>query len=202
MDSKKPDEKRDSVRAALHAQVHFSVMEPSEYEVVKNQTGLQTRIMQVPVHTSMQSHVAEGEGGPSGDSALDPKLVGFLMQIDDKLDRILQMLAKRETCDDLPVYVGEGLDISGSGMRILSEKKVEAGKVLDTRFRISRYPVVLLQVFGKVVRVRSMDRNGTSLNEIALEFLDLDADYKEWIISYVFQIQREAIRNEKRGGNG
>lgn len=198
MDSTNPDEKRDSVRAALRAEVQFSVLEAGEYEAVKGQGSLQSHVWRGPVHT----HAAKTERGSLGDTALDSKLAGFLIQIDEKLDCILNLLAKQDMCDDLPVYVGEGLDISGSGMRILSEKKVEPGKVLDTKFRISRYPVVLLQVFGKVVRVQSTDRNGRPLYEIALEFLDLDEDYKEWIISYIFQIQRETIRGDKRGENG
>ena len=202
MDSTNPEEKRESVRAVLRAEVQFSVMEAGEYEAVKGHAGLKGCVGRGPVHMSIQSHLADAEGGLSGDTALDPKLAGFLIQIDEKLDRILNMLTRQDMCEDLPVYVGEGLDISGSGMRILSEKAVEAGKVLDTRFWISRYPVVLLQVYGKVVRVQTTDRDGTPLHEIALEFLDLDEGYKEWIISYVFQIQREAIRSDKRGGNG
>lgn len=202
MDSTSREEKRESVRAVLRAKVQFSVMDAVDYETVKEHAVLGGCVGRGPVHTCIQSHLANVEGGGSSDTALDPKLAGFLIQIDEKLDRILNMLTKQDLCDHLPVYVGEGLDISGSGMRILSEKKVAPGEVLDARFRISRYPVVLLQVYAMVVRVRSTDRNGTPLHEIALEFLDLDEGYKEWIISYVFQIQREAIRCDKRDGNG
>ena len=81
-------------------------------------------------------------------------------------------------------------------------KEVKPGQVLDARFRILRYPVISLQVFGKVVRVRPTEKDGSTWQEIALEFVDLDKDLKEWIISYVFQKQREAIRSEKRRGNG
>jgi c-di-GMP-binding flagellar brake protein YcgR len=73
---------------------------------------------------------------------------------------------------------------------------------LDARFRVLRYPVISLQVFGKVVRVQPTEKAGTKSYEIALEFVDLDKDIKEWIISYVFQKQRETIRSEKRRGHG
>jgi c-di-GMP-binding flagellar brake protein YcgR len=146
--------------------------------------------------------MGDGEEGLAPDALLDPNLVDFLIRIEGKLDRILQALAKHDLCDDDPVYNGEGLDISGSGMRLLSEENVEPGKILDARFRIIKYPLVLLQVFGKVVRVRPLESKGEQLYEIAVEFLDLKEDYKEWIISYVFQIQRETIRREKGDVNG
>jgi hypothetical protein len=197
-----PAEKRESVRAVLRAQIQFSVMDADAYNAVRARAGSEGCVGRGPVHTWIQSHLADAEGGLSGDTAPDLKLAGFLIQMDEKLDRILNMLTKQDLCDDLPVYVGQGLDISGKGMRILSEKAIETGKVLDAKFRISRYPVMLFQVYGRVLRVRSTDRNGIPLYEIALEFLDLDEGYKEWIISYVFQVQREAIRSDKKGGNG
>jgi hypothetical protein len=202
MDATNQEEKRESVRAALRAEVQFSVMEAHEYEAVKDQIGLQGCVGRGPFRASIQPGIADAsEGALTGDTAPEADLIGFLIQIDEKLDRILNMLTKKDICNDLPVYVGEGLDISGSGMRLLSEENIEPGKVLDTRFQISRYPAVLLQVYGKVVRTRSMDRHGKPGYEIALAFLDLDESYKEWIISYVFQIQREAIRSEKKGEN-
>ena len=50
----------------------------------------------------------------------------------------------------------------------------------------------------KVVRISPSEKNGHLRYEISLEFLDLDEDHKEWIISYVFQMQREAIRRKKK----
>jgi len=81
---------------------------------------------------------------------------------------------------------------------MLCEKALRPGQVLDASFRIFRYPVVSLRVFARVVRVNPADRGGKGCQEVALEFLDLDEADKEWIISYVFQIQRESIRNKQR----
>jgi hypothetical protein len=200
MDLTNPDEKRDSVRADLRAEVQFFILEAREYEAAKEQGSLQRQVGREFFHPSMQSPVVE-EGAAAG-TTLDSNLVDFLLQIEAKLARILKLLAKYEMDNDVCVFVGKGLDISGSGMRILSEKEVKPGQVLDARFKVFRYPVMVLQIFGKVVRVRSTERDGRQLYEIAFEFVDLDKDLKEWIISYVFQKQREAIRSEKRSGNG
>jgi len=34
-----------------------------------------------------------------------------------------------------------------------------------------------------------------------VEFLNLHEDYKEWIITYVFQMQRESIRGKRKSKN-
>jgi hypothetical protein len=201
MDVTNADEKRDSVRADLRAEVQFFVLEAQEYETAKDQGRLEQQCGRGFLCPPMQSPVEEGGSSVTG-ATVDPSLVDFLLQIEDKLDRILKLLEKHGMGSDVSAQVGEGLDISGSGMRLLSEKEVKPGQILDARFRVLRYPVISLQVFGKVVRVQPTEKGGTKLYEIALEFVDLDKDIKEWIISYVFQKQRETIRSEKRRGHG
>ena len=189
------DEKRDGVRAALTVEVQFSVVEPEAYKAARDKHDV--RPIRLPSHPGTGS--IPGEEDKASLSRLpDSDLIDFLIQIEDKLDLVLKLLAKQDQCGE-ELFVGEGLDIGGGGMRIVCDKEVAPGQILDARFRIFRYPVVTLAVFGKVVRVRPCEKDGRGLYEVALEFLDLDEDYKEWIISYVFQIQREAIRNLKRG---
>ena len=202
MDGNNPNEKRDSVRGDLRAEVQFFVLEASEYEAARERGSLHHQGGREFLHPSMRSPVVEEGGGSADGSVIDSHLVDFLLQIEDKLDRILKLLAKYEKDKGASVLLGESLDISGSGMRILSEEEVRSGQVLDAKFRVFRYPVLTLQVFGKVVRVSPSEKDGRRVYEIALEFIDLDEDIKEWIISYVFQKQREAIRSEKRKGDG
>jgi c-di-GMP-binding flagellar brake protein YcgR len=61
--------------------------------------------------------------------------------------------------------------------------------------------VVSLQVFGKVVRVNPVQEDGKQGYEVAVEFLNLHEDYREWIITYVFQMQRESIRGKRKSKN-
>lgn len=131
-----------------------------------------------------------------GARGVDPALVDFLIQIEDKLDRILDLLLRHET-QEQTVFVGEGLDIGGGGMSIRCDRKVKVGQILDVAFRVFRYPPVSLRIFGKVVRVESLRKDGDDNYHVALEYIDLGEADKEWIISYVFQVQREAIRSKK-----
>ena len=189
------EEKRDCVRAALCAELQFSVMDSHEYEAMKAKGDV------TPSRSFVQTVKRSAPGEDESHSvlgAIESNLVDFLIQIEDKLDRVLKLLAKYEGSDE-GLYVGQGLNIGGGGMKILCEHAIEVGQILDLSFRISRYPVVSLKVFGKVIRVRPIQGDDKQHYEIAMEFLDLDDNDKEWIISYVFHVQREAIRSKKKG---
>ena len=192
MENARPQEKRDCVRAALCVDVQFSVLDVHQYEAIRDKRDTRPAWFVKPMKQSVPGEVENYRAG----RAFESNLIDFLIQIEDKLDRVLKLLARQERCDE-GLFWGQGLDISGSGMRITCDKVVKPGQILDVSFRISRYPVVSLQVFGEVARVRPVQDDDKQRHEIALEFLDLDDDYKEWIISYVFKIQREAIRREK-----
>jgi hypothetical protein len=189
------DEKRDCVRARLHADVHCAVMD--ECEVIKeDQDDRLDRFVVQPIKRS--APVEEDRYSPGG--GFDPNLVDFLIQIEDKLDRVLKLLGGHEKHDE-NVFVGQGVDIGGGGMRMLCDAAVKPGQILKISFRIFRYPIVSLQVFGKVVRLNPLQKEGKQGYEVAVEFLNLHEDYKEWIITYVFQMQRESIRSKRTAKN-
>jgi hypothetical protein len=196
MEKARREEKRNCVRATLRADVHCRVMD--EYEAVKEEKD--ERPGRFAVQPIKRSGLAEEEN-ISAAGGFDPNLIDFLIQIEDKLDRILELLASREKKDE-NVFMGQGVDIGGGGMRMLCDTPVKPGQILKISFRIFRYPVVSLQVFGKVVRVNPVQEEGKQGYEVAVEFLNLHEDYREWIINYVFQIQRESIRGKRKRNNG
>jgi len=192
LDRTNDSEKRDCVRAELCVDVHFSILEAGEYEGLKKRGELSSKRFPTSAGNQMLGTEDESFGG----KGVDPRLVDFLIHIEDKLDKILNILAQQEQ-GGRAVFVGRGLDIGGGGMRIQCEKEVLPGQILDAQFRIFRYPVISLRVFALVVRVDDVGDNGGAWYEVALEFLDLEVPDKEWIISYVFQAQREAIRSKR-----
>ena len=195
MEKVRREEKRDCVRATLRADVHCRVMD--EYEAIKEEKDDRPgRFVVQPIKRSgpvEEENIAAGGG-------FDPNLIDFLIQIDDKLDRVLELLTSREKKDE-NVFMGQGVDIGGGGMRMLCDTAVKRGQMLKISFRIFRYPVVSLQVFGKVVRVNPVQEDGKQGYEVAVEFLNLHEDYREWIITYVFQMQRESIRGKRKSKN-
>lgn len=189
MDNAGPDNRREYVRAALSTEVRFTVMDAHEYDAIKKHDRRQLFIaepVRPPTHGDEEDY--------STDKAFYPNLIHFLMHMDDKLDRILKVLSKDEKADE-GLFVGRSLDISGTGMRILSDMAIKPGQILSIGFRIFRYPVMSLEVYGKVVRVTPVEGQR---HEVAVEFLGLDQQCRESIIAYVFQMQREAIRTRKK----
>jgi len=82
---------------------------------------------------------------------------------------------------------------------IICDKTVEQGQILKTSFTISRFPVIRLVLFGRVVRVATVQEDGKQRYQVVVKFIDLDKDDREKIIAYTFQAQREAIRKKRRG---
>ncbi|HHY13140.1 MAG TPA: flagellar brake protein [Thermoanaerobacterales bacterium] len=80
-----------------------------------------------------------------------------------------------------------GKDISGSGMCIVSRKKVEVGDELNIFLNLKCFGKI--QVKGKVVRVEYKKEEPYPY-ESGVEFYDLTESNRETIIRYIFKEQR------------
>jgi len=130
--------------------------------------------------------------------AVDASLVNFFFQIDEKLDQILKHLSQNQAKQTLP-YQGVGLDISGSGMKIEIDRPVETGKIMHAKILLSKFPFVFIDVFGEILWVEPVEEGARALYYLGIKFFDLSPDHRERIISSVFQREREAIRNKRKG---
>ena len=195
MKNRRKNGKRMTVRAPLPVEVEFQVMDANEYAAIKEKGIDRPQCLLGP--SVILEPPGNEEANHSCSSSFDLFLVDYLICIEEKLDRILKLVSKNQGSNGYP-FIGEGLNIGGGGMKILSPQPVEPGQVLKISFRMLRYPLMSLKVFGEVVRVIPFSENGIDRYEVAVEFLDLNEEFKERIIAYVFQMQREAIRNSKK----
>jgi len=194
METTNSDERRECVRARLGMEIQFLVLSEAQYEE-KRARGEVAGCRGCRIQP--EKWLPEGGDDRSKSVAsVDQNVVDFLIHLEEKIDHVLELVSKNQEDGEM-FQVGYGLNISGRGMRICYEKPVDVGRILDVRARMFRFPVVVLRLFGKVLRVKETTVDGRCWYEIALEFLDLDKDAEEWIISYVFQKQREAIRSAK-----
>ena len=90
-----------------------------------------------------------------------------------------------------------GLNISGSGMNIMVDRSVEYGRVIHTKFYLSKLPLVYMDIFGEVVHVATVEKDGRNHYKLGIKFLDLSINDRERIISSVFQRHRGDIRRIK-----
>lgn len=185
-----PDEKRSDVRADFSFNVKFNVMTPEEYEDLKKSNEV------VPFTFKQEPGIDVTDTGISSDITINAALVKYLIKMDEKLDEILSLLSK-DRIKERSSHEGKGVNISGSGMQIISDKNVEYGQIIQAKFYLSKIPLVFMDIFGQATRITYIGKADKPHYQIGIKFLDLSIDDKERIISSVFQKQREAIRERK-----
>ncbi|MFH1674157.1 MAG: PilZ domain-containing protein [Pseudomonadota bacterium] len=183
---------RKHVRAPISVPIKFTVMSPDIYNNIKDSNGA-SRLRGLQMENGTGSVFTEQE---SFSTKGDTHVVDFLFRIDDKLDRILELLLRDEK-DKEKLRRGRTLNISGAGMSITYEEPLRVGDILSTNFLVSKIPPAWLDLYCEVVRVLPNLEGEEATYEIALKFIDLNEEDREKIIFYTFQQQRGAIRSMK-----
>jgi len=183
---------RSYVRGDFSFKVNFELMAPEEYSASKSLEGEGVTPAMLPESlntANVKKNMLK---------AVDASLINFFFQIDEKLDQILKLLSQDQADQILP-YQGVGLDISGSGMKIETDRPVETGKIMHAKILLSKYPFVFIDVFGEILWVEPVEEGAQTFYYLGVKFFDLSPDHRERIISSVFQREREAIRNKRKG---
>lgn len=81
------------------------------------------------------------------------------------------------------------IDLSGGGLRFISDEKLPEDEFLEIRLGMDRVNEV---IFGKIARVAQTEDNDGY--EIGLEFKSLSPATQDEIVSWIFNKQREMIR--------
>jgi hypothetical protein len=184
------EERRSFVRGNFSFNIKFKIMTKDEYEdLKKTNEAIFPAFKQEPGVDVRDREITAGH--PASAS-----LINHLVQIDEKLDLILDLLSNDKTVKGV-CGQGVGLNISGSGMSIMVNRSVEYGQVIHTKFYLSKFPLVYMDIFGEVVHVAQVDKDGRTHYQLGIRFLDLGINDRERIISSVFQRQRGDIRKIK-----
>lgn len=90
----------------------------------------------------------------------------------------------------LPVYPTRTVDISGSGLCFIYNKRITIGTRIV--IEIENLPDIgIIHVFGEVVR--SIEINEKKVFHIGVRFLDLPRPIQNKFVSYIFELQRKNI---------
>ncbi len=184
-------EKRQAVRAAisLYARAYRVTSEDRESEQL---TGMQDD--GIPDFYSDQ----EGERMDL-ETYLDPLLLtfsDFLIQIDEKLQRILNHLEKTDAPSGM-LTVLETVDLSGTGVCLQLAERVEPDVLLRIELRIPGFPRGVFRTCGRVVRVveRSLPRG--PVHEVGIRFLNVTEVEQDRLVAFTFSQQRQMLRERK-----
>ncbi|NQT55156.1 MAG: PilZ domain-containing protein [Desulfobacteraceae bacterium] len=183
-------ERRADVRGDFTFQIKYKIMTTEEFEDLK-------RFDEEIFSSSNKGHSVDIIASEiSTESTANAALINYVLQIDEKLDQILELLSKDRSAAAL-FRQGLGKNISGSGMQIVTEQPVESGQIIKAKFFLSKLPLVFMDIFGKAIRVVQEDEDGRVLYKVGIKFFDLNISDRERIIASVFQKQREDLRKRK-----
>jgi hypothetical protein len=123
----------------------------------------------------------------------DPSLAEWINLISIKLDTIIRLLTlEREGFFSLPF---ECINISGGGLRFLSQNKYAMGDTLEIRMMLSLLHPIALYVYATVLSVS--ERRAEGDYDISVQFMTMDNAIQDEIIRFVFEREREILRVKK-----
>jgi len=183
-------ERRSYVRGNFSFKIKFKTMTSDEYKMLVGPNK------GIPPYFQKESFGDIDNLKENDETSIDPSLIKYLALIDEKLDLILELLAKDPEVGD-PLNQGMGMNISGSGMNIMVDKPVEIGHIIHSKFYLSKVPLVFIELFGEIVRSTKADDGVNRLYSLGVKFLDISVNDRERIISSVFQRQRKILRKMK-----
>jgi len=185
-------ERRSYVRGNFSFKIKFKTMTSDEYEGLVMSDGA------IPPYFQKEPGMDITDNNNGVNTAIDPSLVNYLVLIDEKLDLILENLAKDSKIEGL-FNQGIGMNISGSGMNIMVDRPVETGQIIHSKFYLSKLPLVFIDIFGEVVRSVKVDECDKTVYSLGIKFLNISVNDQERIITSVFQRQRGVLRKRKNG---
>jgi len=186
------EQKRTDIRGEFSFEINYQILTPEEYPARRDRSEPlvdrdRTRLKPDTLGTDSKNGITS-----------NPWIADFLVQMDDKLNHIIEMLSEQGMDTETPNR-GIGLNISGSGMKMKVYQPVESGQIIQTDFVLSRFPYIRVNLFGKVVRMAPSEEGGRQTYDLGIRFLDPDDRVIERIIARVFQLQRKAIRDSRNG---
>jgi len=122
----------------------------------------------------------------------DPILEEWLQILNSKLDSILHLMTLRqEGYFGLPY---RAVNISGGGLSFSAREAITLGEILEIKIILTLQQPVILNIYGEVVKSDFM--NGGHL--IAVHYTQMDDSIQDMIVRFVFEREREIIRETRR----
>jgi hypothetical protein len=184
-------EKRSYFRGHFSFEVRYRVLSPEAYHAIKQADAT----IADPKSRKLKFGTGKTDIQNIG-NAVNDELVDFLQNMDEKVKLILTLLTDKDASQEL-IHEGLGVNLSASGMKMITDEPVETKQVLHASIILSKVPCIQFDVFGKIIRTEPVAAAGKTVYHVGVQFKDLDASEKDDIISCVFQKERQATRKQK-----
>lgn len=112
--------------------------------------------------------------------------------LNQKLDRIIKMIGLE--CEGFQSLPFKFVSLSGNGMQFSSQRCFSLGDILEFKMILTLDRSAAIYTYGEVVRSGSQS-NGYFVN---VRFTAIDHAIRDRIVRFVFETEREMIRQRKR----
>jgi hypothetical protein len=136
-----------------------------------------------------ESILAEFKSLPNPDDQL---IAQWLQSINAKLDEIIRMMTLQH--DGFNCLNITKVNISGGGMRLNTGQSFAPGDVLEMKIMLGLKRPVALFLYGEVVEVIKPH----SEYDTSVQFINTDDFVRDEIIRFVFETEREILREKRR----
>ncbi len=137
---------------------------------------------------------SQSKENPFADGRMSEAVASFLLSLDQKLDALIGMMSQNRLENDFPVS-GTVTEISGAGLRFVSEQQFQTGAVLEAVLLLRQLPPSMAGAVGRVMRADAQPK--TSLTEYSMDFVRIREHDLEAIVQFVFHEERSHIRERK-----
>lgn len=125
----------------------------------------------------------------------DAHLSVWLKTINAKLDAIMNILTFSQAGFDS--LVPHSTTISANGMAFLFEEDIPVDACVEIKVLLFSLSIVALQIYGRVLTVKKQDNR----YRVAVKFSAMADQIRDEIVRFVFEKEREVLR-EKKGEKG
>lgn len=142
---------------------------------------------------SCASHEFLGVTFPPLPDIEDAALAQCLQIVNAKLDAILRNLSLQR--EGVEAQQASPVNISGGGLRFYTPEPFAVGDLLKIKLVLPTHADTVFYIYGQVVRCEPSTCDG---HKVSVNFTVIDEDIRAKIVKFVFEKQREQLRNKRR----
>lgn len=143
-------------------------------------------------HGCPGSDLPQAQGRPKG-AGLPETMLDFLETINTKLDMLLSIANQDHLQNNFPVAV-DIVEISGAGLIFSADREFHLGDRVELVMFLSQVPLRIAGAIGRIDRSDEVNAKPAWV----VDFTSIRESEREVIVRYVFQQQREQIRESKQ----
>jgi len=186
------ENRREYLRIADSVKTRFTIVDQQEATELAQDRHARPSVHNIALIKALQeaSRHVEKEGG------LPVLLFHKVLEMDQKLDAILHEV-KRETSVSGSNVKTRTVDLGAGGCSIPAMPELQPGAHLDLTLHLQTFPPLSIRILGRVIRLEAEETQKPQPT-VGIHFDAIHEEDREMLYHYIFQRQREHIRQGSR----